>query len=475
MKKRISALTLGILLSFQLPLYPTSIAITTEDYEYCTSEIEGTSGMSRKKETSKATTLQLPLPEKDVTFLVYIACDNDLNYFSKRNLDDMKRVGSNEFINIVAQVDGQGPYEKVKRYYVEKNNLVHLNKYDKSSEKLDFGAAQTLADFCIWARKNFPARHYVLVLWDHGIGILDSIGGKTQHTTELFVFNPETNLLEINRSINFIEYLQERELENLLKGICFSDTFGTYLTNQKLITALATIQRNCDNKKFDIIAFDACLMAMLEMADLLKPYANIMVGSQELELGAGYPYHKMLEPFTTKALTPAEFAQHMVQAYGDHYKTITSDYTCSAVDLTKLNALEQALERTTQLLLSALQHQEGTSVARYIRASKSRRLCTCFSEPSYIDLYDFLTNIHESLQYMLIEPSHAYLKEELDVAIRATQTEIDNVTLANQVGKNLSRAHGLSIYFPSRSIDPSYIQTPFVKNFSWINLIRNAM
>ncbi len=34
----------------------------------------------------------------------------------------------------------------------------------------DMGAAQTLENFVTWAQASFPAKRYMLVLWDHGAG-----------------------------------------------------------------------------------------------------------------------------------------------------------------------------------------------------------------------------------------------------------------------------------------------------------------
>ena len=45
-----------------------------------------------------------------------------------------------------------------------------------------------------------------------------------------------------------------------------------------------------DGNKFDWIGFDACLMGMLEVADVLSPYANYMIASEELEAGSGWNY-----------------------------------------------------------------------------------------------------------------------------------------------------------------------------------------
>lgn len=411
--------------------------------------------------------------EKDWTFIVYLAGDNDLKFFAGRNIKEMERIGSTPEINVLIQLDGQGAKEKTKRLFVEKGSATQVNKdHISSTQKLDFGNPKTLIDCCEWAFTEYPARHYMLVLWNHGTGILDNIGGRASNASELFNFNTETNMLEINRGVEYLEYLKEKQS----RGICFNDTYGTYLTNQKLKYALTeAIKFLPDNRKIDIIGFDACLMAMVEMGNLLQPFAHYMVGSQELELGTGWPYHEVLKPFLSKSLTPEEFAKHIVQVYHNNYKSITYDYTLSASDLTRLTNFELSFNETLQLLLSALKHQTNNTVTRLLRASKSKRLCTYFSEPSYIDLHHFLSNISEALDFITLESSHAKIKKELQVKLFETIENLEKTVIANICGKNLERARGLSIYFPTRQIEPSYLSLPFLKACDWLSLIQKML
>ena len=52
---------------------------------------------------------------------------------------------------------------------------------------------------------------------------------------------------------------------------------------------IATALKNggCD---FDMAGFDACLMATLETAMVLEPYADYMIASEEVEPGNGWYY-----------------------------------------------------------------------------------------------------------------------------------------------------------------------------------------
>ncbi len=405
-------------------------------------------------------------PMKEWTFAVYIAADNDLNYFAGKNLDDMAKVGSNHILNIVAHLDRQGAYERTKRVYVEKNKITQVSY---ASQKIDSGSASALIDFYDWVVKNYPAKHYALILWNHGSGICDSVGGRTINPSELFIFNPQTNMLELDRSISYLTYLQQKAEE--LRGICFSDTFNSFLTNQKLDYALRMIVETNLHKKIDIIGYDACLMGMLEVANLIEPYADIAVFSEEIEMGAGWKYDEVLKPFLTQTLSPEEFARHIVTAYSAAYTPITNDFTLSAIALEKTKMLEKSLHEFSNLMIEALQYQQGNSLFYAIRASRSKKLCTHFSEPSYIDLDHFLTNIFDTMDYVNLAPEGAHLKNNIKQTITQARKHLENCVISHVEGKNLKRARGLSIYFPLGQLDPTYPITPFALSNAWINFI----
>ena len=101
-------------------------------------------------------------------------------------------------------------------------------------------------------------------------------------------------MLELDRSRSYLSLFEES------RGVCFDETYGTYLTNQKIDEALSAICSKL-KKKIDIIGFDACLMSMIETAELIKNYAEYMVASQEVELGAGWRYDLVLNILKNKS------------------------------------------------------------------------------------------------------------------------------------------------------------------------------
>lgn len=420
----------------------------------------------------KTDSITRALPKKPWTFLVYMAADNELRAFAANNIKQMAAIGSNEHINIVIHLDIRlNENQKITRwYYIEKNRLNHLN-YDQVTQHMDSGDPQTLISFCKWAIGNYPAQNYALILWNHGTGILDPKYYKMINPAELFTFNPTTNRLELDRSIAYLTLFDQVDLDQ--RGICWDTSSGTYLSNQKLEHALNEICTKSIGGKFKLIGFDACLMSMVEVGSLLKPYADIMVGSQEVELGPGWDYMHVLEPFLEKSIDTKTLADHIVTAYRQSYKNITHDFTQSAIDLQKIEMLEKNIDAVAKLLLECLKKQQNDTVRAAIQESRNRKLCTHFDEPSYIDLHHFYTNLQANIgKFNFISPTN--LAQQLTDALTEGKKIIEQIVFSNISGKNLKHARGISIYFPDRYIHPSYSKSQFAQDNAWATLIQQV-
>ena len=415
-----------------------------------------------------------PKKEKPWTFIVYISADNDLRGFAPRNIKQMAAIGSNKNINILVHLDIRisGNMKITRRYYIKKNKLVHVNADDPSSQKMDSGAPETLISCCRWAATDYPAKNYALILWNHGSGIVDPMRGKIFNVSELFTFNPLTNKLELDRSVGYLDLINAKNIP--CRGICWDDSSGHFLTNQDLDYALNAIYTDIlKGKKLNIIGFDACLMSMLEIGNIIKKYADVMVGSQEVIYGMGWHYTKLLYPFSTHSLDTKTFAQHIVNVYEQTYGKITDDYTLSAVDLSAINEIEENVNLVAQLLLSSFKMQKNESVRHILRISKNKLLCTHFDEPSYLDLHHLYNNIETNLKHLKLtdQKQEQLIKQELIQALSHGRNLIKKIVFANTAGKTLSKAMGLSIYFPERKLHSSYYKTNFAHTNAWIDLI----
>jgi len=412
-------------------------------------------------------------PKKQWTFFVYIAAVNDLRSFAAMNIKQMAQIGSNEHINIVVHLDIllSGNKKITRRYYVEQGKVVHMNADDPDTQQMDSGDPQTVISSFKWMIELYPSDYIAWIGWNHGTGPIDPGIRQVVNTTDLFVFNPTTHTLELDRNISFLDYISATAQAYMhQRGVCWDDITGNYLTNQKLEYAFKTICSEClDGKKIDIVGFDACLMMGIEIADIFAPYTHYLIGSQEVELGLGWRYDYVLEPFQHQSLTPREFSKHIVESYKRAYRDMTNDYTQSAVDLSKFDELKEMMHCIASILSECLTLQKDQTVKKAIKASRSKKITTVFDEPTYIDLYHWFTNLQAGVKYFnLVNPyKEKELKLELIYALEEAKKILDEHIIANEVGKNLSKARGLSLYFPEKNIHPSYKKTSFWRTTDW--------
>lgn len=429
---------------------------------------------------------------KKTKFLIYMAADNDLFPFAQRNLKQLENIGSNQNLKIYVHFDlhPTGHPKMTKRLIIEKGKTYQIGP-DKS---MDSGDPNTLIDFCKWAivedepETQHKQYNHVLVLWNHGTGAIEPKTRQAFNPTSLWHINPETNLREVNREIGFFDFLDEKEdqlvkqnqsnqnleLEIPKRGICFDDTTGNYLENSDLQNSLHYITHNYLKKPFSIVAFDACLMSMIEVASYIKNYAHIAVGSQEVELGTGWDYYRVLQPFLNQPLSSWQLAQHIVKAYESAYSKITNDYTQSALDLKGISFIEENIKIVSDLLIYALKNQKYSSVKEAIRLSRNKDNCTHFDEPTYIDLDHFYANlIIQSNNFILNNRNESkQLIIKLKETLKQGRQLINQTVIANSVGKNLKNARGISIFFPERRIYSSYFKCQFALNSNWLNFIQ---
>lgn len=438
-------------------------------------------------------------PKKKWTMLVYIAADNDLYPFAYRNLAQMKQVGSNENFNIVVHLDirHSGQPKVTKRLYIENNKIWQIGP----DAVLDSGSDITLFDSVQWALNEYPSEHFALVLWNHGSGDLNPILRKTINPSQLFRYNAETALIDLDRSIGFIDFIDhltaqseatgttntaeqtnyaaatESSFDCINRGICFDETNGTYLDDAKLMRAFTKIVKE-HGKKIDLIIFDACLMAGTGTTWIMSQFANYMVASEEVVPGSGYNYQLVLQPLADGTATPENLAKHIVQTFYTTYGHQTNDYTHSALKLQEFGAVSDNIDLLSELLIEALQDQKHNSVKQWIKKARSRQTCTYFDEPSYIDLWNFYENLLNSVNQITLN-NKQHTNDMIEAITYTLQRGIEllrKLVIANTAGKNLAGAHGISIYFPEFQVAKqsyaSYDTTEFARNNSWLQFLR---
>lgn len=331
------------------------------------------------------------------TLAVFLNGDNDLESYALEDLDEMLAVGSTQQVNILVLADTRtGP---AYTYRVGTGSLQLLQE----NGELDLSSWEVLRDFGIWAFSAYPAQHYGLVIWDHGSGWrLLYKGGK-------------------------------------FKGISSDDSGATSeisVAKGELASALHAIAQAV-GRKIDLLGFDACLMGSWEVATSVAPYADWMVGSEELEPGTGWEYQPFLQDLTTYPdTTPQELAERIVETY---YVGSEENSTLCAVDLSKVSALSTSITSLATLFLLDADSYDSLDVIRAVTLGLSNDLDA--GERSFKDLGDLASRL----------ASLSSLPQAIrDQAQAVGDALVQAVVLSRGQAPDFAHATGLSIYFPAR-------------------------
>lgn len=420
---------------------------------------------------------------KKWTLLIYMAADNDLFPFASQNLAQLKEIGSNENLNILVHLDIKVPGKNkvTKHLFVKKNQIMQVGP----DMCLDSGSEETLVSAGLWAVNDYPSEHLVFDFWNHGSGDLNPRLKKTINPAYLFHYDPETGMVRLDRSIAFMDFVdllnKDDQGEHLCacdpdRGICFDETYHSYLDDGKLMRGLRRICKARGGKKIDIILFDACLMAGTGTACIMSNFADYMVASEEVVLGPGYNYKLIAGLFSSGETNPEILSKKIVSDYEVVYGKVTEDYTHSALNLRYFNDLNENIDTLAQLLITALNQQEDQSVRNVIKASRSRYTCTYFDEPSYIDLGHFYLNLRDRVLQMRLKSNSDEMKQRILQVLNDGLYCMSKLIIASVSGSSFSGAHGLSIYFPEYRINnphhESYQHTEFAQHNRWIDFLR---
>ncbi len=395
--------------------------------------------VSRAVGASAPTTKSVP---KKWTVMVYLDGDNNLEGEGIADMNEMEAVGSNADIDIVVQMDrapgydsSNGNWTDTRRFHVMKDSntsLISSPRVDTAPAlgELNMGSRTTMENFVQWAKTTYPAQNYLLVLWDHGSG-------------------------------------WKAAAQPPFKGIAYDDSSGKdRLTMAELRAALATVSGD-GASPIGIVGFDACLMSMIEVGEDIRGtsgsrYANIMVGSEETEPGAGWPYNAVLSHLTLNpGMSASQLAGYIVT---DYYASYGSTQTMAAVDL---GAPFAALETSAETLAAELRSHMAASRSGL---GTARSASQTFDDPDYLDLKDLAGNIRRNVAVT-----------DVANAAAAVEMAVTGAVICERHGASWPGANGLSAYFPATWADYStaYDGSPgvggltFTRDTEWDEMIRD--
>ena len=414
------------------------------------------------------------------TVMVYMNANNNLEKYAFDNFNQMAQVADSPSVNIVVQFARQAQYISFPqwkgslRFKISKgiestfeNSLEKRNDPMLDESKIpdpNMGKAETLGDFVSWARLNYPANHYLLIIWDHGDGwrffdtakitsskaVLQAVAEDRKFNIQKAVNLAEqfTGLLALPKAHAIKENPAIRKNESMqvaaFRAISVDDAHGgDKLYNRDIEDTLSRILKG---DKLDILGFDACLMAMVETAYAMRNVASIMVGSEELEPGAGWHYERWLTPLSQNpSLSSQELAKILVQSYKTIYDPSGTSTTMSAINLGSIPDFTKSVDRFADVLLASLRSSQELQLIRQVRD-----WCFVYA-PGYgvqgIDFGQFSELVASTTR-----------NPKLQKAAKQARLDLDSTVIDRYMSWDRPCSYGLAIYFPASgtllSVDP---------------------
>jgi len=385
--------------------------------------------------------------EKEWTFMVFINADNNLDEYGVLDQEEMAVVGSSDRLDIVTLIDRySGP---ATMNHIENGRVVKLS----DEGELDMGDWRELVRFAKTAMARFPAKHYALVVWNHGSGW--KLKGAA------------------------------------LKGISYDDSSKNHITTGQLGDALGEIS-SAAGRKIDLFCMDACLMQMFEVAWAVRDGCDYIVASEETVPGDGYPYTDVLRALRL-GMAPADFGAAIVKVFRDCYsKDIPQESrwkiaargdlrdirrtTMSLLETARLPELRERLDAFCRAIMAG-NHVTALNVA--VRKAEH------FSTYDNVDLKDLLDILKSNVKDAAVLDAIARLSESFRRTILANGTTGTNddgqVPGGDEFGTLAPTgrwptpvyANGLAIYFPEKASKyaPAYEDLAFAADTQWNEML----
>ena len=322
------------------------------------------------------------------TVMVYISGDNDLEDFVVSDIEtELAPTGSSPNVQVVALADrglgydtSRGDWQTTKLYHVTKGMIADAASAVADWGERDMGNPQTLIDFVTWTKANYPADHYALYFWGHGWNWHPS-----------FVMWDDTNQ----------DSLDYEEMKAALPSLGF----------------------------VDVVGYDGCNMAAIEIFDLWHGHATAVTGSQEWVGNEGLQYDQILAQLSANSsMTADEVAIAST-------KSASQDKTWSAVAVdSRLDPLLTAVDQWSIVLKNGL----GANRKKYDQAFTATR--NFWQAPMDKDLYDMAYEINNNV-------TDANIRSKSQAVMNA----FSGAVLYERHVNAYADVHGITIYHISKA------------------------
>ncbi|WP_169314612.1 clostripain-related cysteine peptidase [Thiothrix nivea] len=388
------------------------------------------------------------------TIMIFMNGDNDLERWAVMDFNEIAKVDFGSMVNVVVQFDRIGDYISTNpqwtgclRFKMFKGIEPLPTFAVQNMGELNMGSGKVLGDFVQWSRQNYPAKHYMLDVWNHGQG---------------WRLATDTGISVSGR----------------YKYISSDSTQGDIMYNRELQDSLFNVLKG---EKLDVIGFDACLMATIETGFAMRNIAHVMVASEEIEPLSGWRYNHWLQLLVDDpSMDAVALGKMLVDSYrntSEHDEEFRATFamTLSAIQLSKMNDLAFVVHDLSEEMIRHLKKD-------ILNIQKARASCYKYAmgeaDVHSIDLSKFCENLQNTTSFLIIKKKAKLVCKLIDLLI------IDNYASKYLQGDFGSK--GIAIYFPETHAlflqdkystgylngNPEY-PVEFVDKFKWDDFLQS--
>ncbi len=325
-------------------------------------------------------------PQARWTIMVYMSGDNNLEDYIVKDIElELGLAGSDANVQIVALADrgpgydtSRGDWKTTKLYHVTQGIVADSAHAVADWGERNFGNPQTLIDLVTWTKAAYPADHYALYFWGHG-----------------WNWHPGW-VMEDDTDVDTLDY---HEMKAAIPQLGF----------------------------IDVVGYDGCNMATLEIYKLWQNKATAVSASEEYVGWNGIEYDAVIaqlksNPFMSADQVAVASAQSAINLGGE--KT----WSAVAVD----GRLATLLTATDQFAV-ALTNGLAANRKKYDQAFNATR--SMWQAPMDKDLYDMAKEINTAV-------SDATIKSRAQGVMNAFSSTV----LWEGHTNAYSDVHGMTIY-----------------------------
>ena len=366
MKKRVFVLLLALVMCFSMTA--------------CGGE-DAPTGTTPATPTTPIAPPQAEQPADGSWAVYWYLCGSDLETnggFATTDVMEMLEVKLPENVNVVIQTGGAAAWQndyvnaaKIQRWLYNSEGLKLLEEQDT----VNMGDAQTLYEFLNFANTNYPADKVAVTFWNHGGGSVSGAAFDELHGLD---------------SLNLAEMYQAFD---------------------------AVWPANTADPALELVGFDTCLMATIDVAAVFQNFAKYLVASEEVEPGNGWLYSGWMGALAKNpAMAGDELGMAICDTYYEGCEAVgTQDQTTlSLTNLTKLTPLLEAYEAFGQEAFASAAQNPGFFAQLGRAAAQSENYGGNTKEQGYTNMVD-LGHLARQTAWML--PSAQRVSDALAACI----------------------------------------------------------